>query len=289
MKSPDGWICVAVSVKVSEGRERQGLRLYVVDRLVVKKVRGDDLLDDLLGDLLAELLGRDVLGVLCGDDNGVDPLGDDGAIVVLVLDGNLSLGVRSQPGQGAVPAGGRERRVQLVSEKVAEGVQLGGFVSGITKHDTLVTGTELLKCLLIVQALSDIRGLLLNGDQEVEGLVVEALGRVIIANVLDGITDNLLVVDVGLCGDLAKDHDHACLGRGLTGNLGQRVLGQTGVQDGVGDLVSDLVGVTLTDRLGCEQESALRRANVAVDSVGSVGSHCDCVLRLVVMSEGREE
>ncbi len=45
------------------------------------------------------------------------------------------------------------------------------------------------------------------------------LGAVIIADVLDGVADDLLVVDVGLGGDLAADHDHPGLGDGLTGDL----------------------------------------------------------------------
>ena len=45
------------------------------------------------------------------------------------------------------------------------------------------------------------------------------LGAVVIADVLDGVADDLLVVDVGLGGDLAADHDHPGLGDSLTGDL----------------------------------------------------------------------
>ncbi len=53
-----------------------------------------------------------------------------------------------------------------------------------------------------------------------------------------------------LGGDFTKDHDHTGLGGSLTSNLGERVLSQAGIEDGIGDLISDLVWVTLTDRLG---------------------------------------
>lgn len=273
MKRPEGWICGDVSDAHTTERTISGKRdTYVVNGLVVEKVGRDDLADDLVLELLAELLGADVLAVLGGDDDGVDTLGDNGAVVVLVLNGDLSLGVRSQPGQGTVTAGSRHGGVQLVGEQVAEGVELGGLVGGIAEHDALVTSTEVLECLLVVETLGDIGGLLLNGNQQVKGLVVEALGGVIVTNVLDGGTDDLLVVEVGLGGDLAKDHDHAGLGGSLTGDLGQRVLGQAGIEDGIGDLISDLVGVTLTDGLGGEQESAL-----VVVAAGSVGRHCVCL------------
>ncbi len=101
-----------------------------------------------------------------------------------------------------------------------------------------------------MKALGDIRGLLLDGDEKVASLVVETLGRVIVADILDGVADNLLVVDLCLGGDLAEDHDHTGLGGGLTGNLGEGILSQAGIEDGIGDLISDLVGVALTDRLG---------------------------------------
>lgn len=41
--------------------------------------------------------------------------------------------------------------------------------------------------------------------------------------------------------------------------LGERVLSETGVEDGIRDLVTDLVGVALTNGLGGEKEAVLRR------------------------------
>lgn len=69
----------------------------MVNSVVVQEIGRDDLLDDLLLDLLAELLGGDILRVLSRDDDSVDALGDDGTVVVLVLDGDLGLGVGSEP------------------------------------------------------------------------------------------------------------------------------------------------------------------------------------------------
>jgi len=69
----------------------------VEDDLVVKVLGGNDDLDDLLEELLADGLVVDIRGVLSGDDDGVDALGDHGAIVILVLDGDLGLGVGTEP------------------------------------------------------------------------------------------------------------------------------------------------------------------------------------------------
>jgi hypothetical protein len=136
-----------------------------------------------------------------------------------------------------------------VGELEGQWEELWGLIGGITEHDTLVTGTELLKGGIVVETLSDIWRLLLDGDEDVAGLVVEALGGIIVTNVLDGATDNLLVVELGLGGNLTEDHDHTGLGCGLASNLGERILGQAGIEDSIRDLISDLVWVTLTDGL----------------------------------------
>lgn len=225
-----------VTLGTTDDEQTRGLD--VVDGLLVEVLGGDDTLDDLLEDLLAELLGGDVLGVLGRDDDGVDTERDDGTVVVGVLDGDLGLGVGSEPGELAVVAGLLHGAVELVGEQESQGQQLGGLVGGISEHDTLVTGTEVLKGIVVVKTLGNVGRLLLDGNEHVAGLVVEALVGVVVANVLDGITDDLLVVEAGLCGDLAEDHDHAGLGGRLAGNLGERVLTQAGIEDGIGDLVA---------------------------------------------------
>lgn len=138
---------------------------YVVDGLVIEVLSGNDLLDDLLLDLLSELLGGDILRVLSRNDDGVNALGNDGAVIVAVLNGDLGLGIGSEPGEGAIAAGGRHGSVKLVGEEEGQGEEFGGLVSGIAEHDTLITGTKLLESLLVVETLSDIGRLLLNGDE----------------------------------------------------------------------------------------------------------------------------
>lgn len=222
----------------------------MVDGVVIEVLSRDDLLDDLLLDLLSELLSGDLLGVLSGDNDSVDTFGNDSAVIVAVLDGDLGLGVGSEPGERAVTAGSGHGSVKLVGEEESEGEELRGLVSGITEHDTLVTSTELLEGLIVVKTLGDIGRLLLNGDEQVAGLIVETLGRVIIADALDSLTDDLLVVELGLGGNLTEDHDHTGLGGSLASNLGEGILSQAGIEDSIGDLISDLVGVTLADGLG---------------------------------------
>lgn len=240
----------SITLGTTDDEEARGLD--VVDGVIAEVLGGDDLLDDLLLDLLSELLGGDIGRVLSRDDDGVDALRDNGTVVVLVLDGDLGLGVGSEPREGAVTASSGHGSVELVGEEESKGEELRGLVGGITEHDTLVTGTELLKSLLVVETLGNVRGLLLDGDEQVAGLIVKTLGGVIVTDVLDGVTDDLLVVELGLGADLTKDHDHTGLGGSLTSNLGEGVLTKAGIEDGVGNLISNLVGVTLTNGLGLD-------------------------------------
>ena len=77
---------------------------------------------------------------------------------------------------------------------------------GRNGHDALVTGTVVLE-VSVVESLSNVGRLLLNRDEDVAGLVVEALLTVVVANVLDRVADDLLVVERRAGRDLSEDHD----------------------------------------------------------------------------------
>jgi len=190
MKRPEGWIFDRVSkthmVKLNV--------TYVINGLLIQILGRDNLLNDLLFDLLSQSLGGDVLTVLSTDNNGVNSDRDNSSVIVLVLDGDLSLGIRSQPWQASVSAGSRHSSIELVCQLKSQGEQLRGLIGGISEHDTLITSTQLFKCLLIMQTLSNIGGLLLDGDQHVASLVVETLCGIIVTNVLDCISNDFLIV-----------------------------------------------------------------------------------------------
>ena len=189
----------------------------MIDGPVVEKVCRDDLLDDLFHNLLPQFLGGNVVRVLGGNDDGVDAEGDNCTTVALVFDGHLGLGVRSEPGKVAPPSVGQSL-VEFVGENNRERHQFRGFRSGISKHDTLIAGTMALKR-AVVETLGDIGRLLFNGDEDVAGLVVETLLGVVVANLLDGLTDDLLVINLGLGANFTEDHDHSGFCGGLAGDL----------------------------------------------------------------------
>mmetsp|Transcript_21337 Transcript_21337/g.50508 ORF Transcript_21337/g.50508 Transcript_21337/m.50508 type:complete len:413 (+) Transcript_21337:182-1420(+) len=241
-------------VSVGSSNDEASRRVEVVDRLFVEVFFGNDRLDDVLHEIAGDLFLGHVLRVLARNDNRVDPLGNRDTVgVELVLAGDLGLGIGPDPVAGSVLADLRDLGSELRGKHVREGHESFRLVGGVSKHDSLVTGTEVFH-FCGVDGLGNVGGLFLDGHNDVAGLVVESLGGVVVANVLDGIADDLLVIDRGRSGDFSKDHDHSRLAAGLAGDARGLVSGQAGIQNGIRDLVGKLVRVTLIDGFGCEQK-----------------------------------
>mmetsp|Transcript_2880 Transcript_2880/g.9377 ORF Transcript_2880/g.9377 Transcript_2880/m.9377 type:complete len:508 (+) Transcript_2880:268-1791(+) len=264
-----------VAVGAADGEPAR--RVQVEDGVRVEQRRGDDLLDHLLHEILADLLVGDGLVVLRGDEHGVDALRTHGAAFVLVLDRDLRLAVGADPRAGAVLAHLREPVPDRVREHERHRHELAlvlfvrlGLVGGVAEHDALVAGADLFELLRAhpVDALADLRGLVVELDEDAAVVAVEAdsLGRE--PDVVAHLADDGFVVNLGLGRDLAEDHHHAGFRRRLASHLGVGVLREARVEDAIGDLVRELVGVTLVDGLGGEEEG------------GTVlGRHCRFVLR----------
>lgn len=245
------------SVTLWTTNDEAARRVQVVDGLIVQILAWDGWLDDLLHQLLADLLVGDVLVVLGRDDDSVHAHWDDAAArsLHLVLAGDLGLAVRAQPWQDTSAAGLGKRGAELGREDVGQRHELRGLVGGIAEHVALVTSTNVFLLLANVHSTGNVRGLLLNANHHVAALVVEAKVAMVEANVLDGITDNLLEVNVGLGGDFSKDDHQTSLRGGLASDLGIWVLSQASVQHGIGDLVTELIWMTFSNTLGGVEES----------------------------------
>jgi hypothetical protein len=188
----------------------------------------------------------DVGVVLGGHHDGVD----GHRLVVDVLHRELALGVRAQPGQAAVAAHLGLALHDAVGVVDRHRHQLRRLVAGVAEHQALVAGALLeVEALAFVHALGDVGRLAVDGGEHGAGLVVEADVGVVVADALDGVLGDLAVVDVRLGGDLAGDDDEAGGHQRLAGDAGMLVDGQDGVEDGIGNLVGDLVGMAFADRL----------------------------------------
>jgi len=272
-----------------------GLDDILVDEFVHFLHGGSDLFIALvlatvvLSGLFFGTLGLEGLGVLGGDDNGVDLDGSDGSIgVLLVLDGDLGLSIGTQPPKGTILSHIGQFLSELGGHHVGQRHELFGFVTGVTKHNTLITGTDIEVGLTDVDTSSDIGRLLVDADQNLASVARQTLGVDGTQIVYEGVesdftdlfTDDGFIIDLSGGGNFTKDHDHVVLGGGFAGDLGERVGLQTGIEDGIGNLIGKLIGVTFVDRFGGEEEVTLFGGDS--DSLGgSFDTHCDIIFFLV--------
>merc|ERR1719221_1639134 len=240
---------------------------------------GDGGQHNLLHDVLPQSLQGDLLRVLGGDDNSVDPGGDASSVLEVVLAGDLGLGVWPSPPQCAVTSEVGDLPVHGVGKHNSQGHALLSLVGGVAKHKTLVSSTSVIFLLGNVHTAGDVGRLLLQGDQQVHGLAVEAFAGVIISNVLHCVPHNLLIIDMSLASDLSTHHDHSSLCHSLARNLCVRILLEMSIEDCVRHLVAHLVRVALPHRLGSEKELlsalCLHHGLLHVAHVGSHPGFCE--------------
>lgn len=241
-----------ISHGTSDDESARGIQ--VVDCLVVEVLGGDGHLDDLLEKFLSDHVVGDLLGVLGGDDDGVNSDGCEETSFLLVFNSDLGLGVGSEPWESAIVSDDGQTLAKSGGEDVSQWHEFFGLVGGVTEHVSLITSSDLFDGLSDVNSLSNVRTLLFNGNQDVASLVVETLGGIVEANALDCVTDHLLVINVGLGGNFSENHHHTSLGAGFASNLAVGVLSEASIQNGIGDLIAKLVRMSLRDTFGGEQE-----------------------------------
>ena len=93
------------------------------------------------------------------------------------------------------------------------------FIGGVTDHQALITGSDVKVILFQMNALSDVRGLFVYGNNYDGGLVIHTnIGRVV-SDFLDSLSGDLLEVDFGLSADLSENHADGVLDGALTGDF----------------------------------------------------------------------
>ena len=209
---------------------------------------GQDFVEDVLFHILMNLLLGHFGAVLGGENHRIQL---HGLSVLIVLYRHLGLAVGTKVGQGAVLADFRQFSGEAVGQRDGIGHQLRCLIYGVAEHHALVAGADGLQLFIAhlllsgfqrpVYAHGDIRGLLMNHGLHRAGIRVKSHVGPGVADGPHGITDNLLNVHMGLGGNLSHDGHNACGGYGLAGGPGHGILGQHGVQDGIGDLVAHFI------------------------------------------------
>ena len=187
------------------------------------------MLYDLSDHILADLLERNLRAVLGGDDNGVHA---DRAVVLVVLDRNLALAVRTEVGEHAALADLGQTLCQLMRQRNRQRHKLRRLVAGIAEHHALIAGADreislgsaFLALERVVNAERDVCGLLVNRSQNGAGVAVEAVLCTVVADLAHGVACDLRNVYIAGGRDLAHDLNHAGRAGGLAGDARIRIL-----------------------------------------------------------------
>ena len=211
----------------------------VIAGVLVQQPRRDHLIDHFLAHGVGDLLLADGFVMLGGDHHRVHGHGH----AVLIGDGHLRLAVRTHPGQGAVLAHLGHAAGQPLGQGQRHGGHFLGFIAGKAKHHALVA-----RALLMIgsggNALGDIGALAMHGGDDGAGIRVKAQRGIVIADIADHLAGDLFHVALAVCRDFTHDHHQTRGGAALARHAGGGILAQHFVQDGVGDLVAHLVGMS---------------------------------------------
>ena len=158
----------------------------------------------------------------------------------------------------------------LCASMIGSGISSGVSSTRVAEHHPLVAGADQVERVVVggvvlplerlVDALRDVRRLLVDRDDDAARVRVEAPLRVRVADLRDLLAHERGDVDVGLGRDLARDDDEAGRDQGLAGDTAARIVREHRVEHGVRDLVGDLVGVAFGDRLGREEKLSGRHS-----------------------------
>ena len=222
-----------------------------------KHIRRDNGLDNIFDHILADLLERNVGIVLCGNDYGVNIL----CLAVLIFHGYLGFAVGTEIRKCAVLSDLCKLLCEPVSQRYGQRHKLGGLGAGKAEHHTLIARADLIERVVLavlvlvafVYAHSDIRGLLIKRSEHRAALRVEAVGGVVVADVVDHLAGDRAEIDLCCGGDLAHNVDDAGGHGGFAGDVRAAVLSENAVEHSVGNFIADLVGMSLGNGFGCKQ------------------------------------
>ena len=170
----------------------------------------------------------------------------------IVLNRNLRLSIRTKKRQRPILPHLRQPHRQLMRQRNRRRHQLLILITSIPKHHSLVAGAA------GVDAHGDVAGLFVDAGDDGAGVAVEAVESVVVADGLHGAADYVLKIDVGFGGDFSGDDDEASRGKGLAGDAAERIFGEASIENGVGNLIGDFIGMAFSYRFRSKQNAVLR-------------------------------
>ena len=136
------------------------------------------------------------------------------------------------------------------------------LIGSITELKTLVTGTDGIQLVLVhiiffllkslVNTHSDICGLFVKSCDHCTGICIKTILCIVISDLADSITNDLLDINVSLCCDLTHNKYKTRSSSSLACNTAHRILLHHSVKDGIGNRVADFVRMSFSYRFRCK-------------------------------------
>src|SRR5580704_3850642 len=192
-------------------------------------------IDYVLAHGVLEIFQGNFVAVLRGDDYRVHA----GGAAVNIFDSDLGFSIGAEEVNDVLLADFGEFVGEAVRELDGHGHQLRRLVAGVAEHQALVAGAA------GIYAHGDVWRLFVDGADDAAGFSVEAKFGAGVANVANDFAGEIGEIDVSRGGNFAVDYYEARGDQGFAGYAAHGIVFHDGVEDGVGNLVSDFVGMAL--------------------------------------------
>ena len=180
--------------------------------------------------------------------------------VLIISDSDLRLSVRTEIRESTVLAYLGKAATQLVSKSNRQRHELRSFIGCITKHHALISCADVVtflgSMLFSVTSLqsfiytdSNIGRLLIDGNENSTGLVVEAIVCIGVANLFNSLTNDVGNIHIAFGRNFTYYMNLSGGNESLTGNTTSRILSQNRIENAVGNLISHLIRMTFCYRL----------------------------------------
>ncbi|MNI39933.1 hypothetical protein D3C73_941290 [compost metagenome] len=198
--------------------------------------------DDLFQHAAQQLLAFDLARMLGRDHDADQPFRP---ALLIMGECHLCLAIRPQPGETATLAHLCQPAGQLVGKIDRGRHQAFGFIAGVTVENSLVSGAEIR---LADHTLCDIGRLLMQIHEDETPIRIEAQLGIDIADTPDHIARNAGHINRSPRRHLACDMNGVARNQNFGRHARHRILRKMGVENGVRNLVANLVGMTFRHR-----------------------------------------
>ena len=226
------------AVAVRSADDKVARRIDMILDLATDEFLGQGWDDHLVLDKVVDRFLVDIRSMLRRQDASVDP----DRFEAIVFDRDLALGIGAEPVDFALLPGFGHAVDNPMRQRDRQRHQFRRVIARVPEHHPLVAGT------FAVNPHRDVRALAVELDVDLASLGIEAKVVVCVTDGRDDVAGDLFIIDRGGRCDFAGQDAVVSRDQRFASDSALGVLGEQGVEDAVGDLISQLVRMAHADR-----------------------------------------